>query len=162
MDKFGRAHRTRWIAAMTSPKVSSCLHRRAAAFVRTAPVGARAKSSSLSSVAMAARHALLPKDGHLKDRSVNRVAGFRSASAFPVGKLREFRSRALPRGVAQSGIEIDFRRAPTPNFGGHVERLIWHYSGCAPDSAMCNKWRGPKKVMLWSVQAFKRLAQPAK
>ena len=37
---------------------------------------------------------------------------------------KEFRSEALRRGCEQYGIAIDYRPVRTPQYGGHIERLI--------------------------------------
>lgn len=80
---------------------------------------------SAISVAMAVRHAALPKDRWLADRGI--------AAPWPVGGLpdmlhmdnaKEFHSRALRRGCSEHGIGTQYRPPATPHFGGHIERLI--------------------------------------
>ena len=80
---------------------------------------------SATSVGMAIRHAVLPKDAWLADRDL--------AFAWPVFGLpdilhldnaSEFHSRALTRGCQQFGIDLHYRPPRTPHFGGHIERLI--------------------------------------
>jgi putative transposase len=41
-----------------------------------------------------------------------------------VDNAKEFRGLALERGAEQHGIDLQFRPPQTPNYGGHIERLI--------------------------------------
>lgn len=82
-------------------------------------------SPSATSVAMALRHAVLPKKAWLEERAVDvpwDVAGLPDCLHMDNG--REFHSRALARGCSQHGIEQRFRPPATPHYGGHIERLI--------------------------------------
>jgi putative transposase len=74
---------------------------------------------------MVMSRAVMSKDEYLKGRGVNVVW---PASGIPerihVDNGKEFRSQALARGLAQYGIEVDFRPPAQPHWGGHIERLI--------------------------------------
>ena len=41
-----------------------------------------------------------------------------------VDNAKEFRGMALERGAAQHGIDLQWRPPETPNYGGHIERLV--------------------------------------
>ncbi|WP_213981574.1 Mu transposase C-terminal domain-containing protein [Sphingomonas sp. dw_22] len=80
---------------------------------------------SAVSVAMALRHAVLPKAAWLSERGISAPW---PASGIPdrlhMDNAREFHSRALARGCVEYGIEQQFRPPATPHYGGHIERLI--------------------------------------
>ncbi|QOT74508.1 transposase (plasmid) [Sphingobium fuliginis] len=82
-------------------------------------------SPSATSVAMALRHAVLPKKAWLEERSIDvswEVSGI--PDCLHMDNAREFHSRALARGCTEHGIEQIFRPPATPHYGGHIERLI--------------------------------------
>ena len=83
------------------------------------------EAPSATSVAMALRHAVLPKDAWLATCD---VPGTWPVSGLPdrlhMDNAREFHSRALMRGCDEYGVERVYRPIKTPHFGGHIERLI--------------------------------------
>lgn len=82
-------------------------------------------SPSATSVAMALRHAVLPKEAWLQERAIDvswQVSGL--PDCLHMDNAQEFHSRALSRGCSQHGIEQLFRPPATPHYGGHIERLI--------------------------------------
>lgn len=83
------------------------------------------EAPSATSVAMAMRHAVLPKADWLAERGVAApwpVAGLPETVHMDNGK--DFHSKALERGCREYGIEQQYRPPATPHFGGHIERLI--------------------------------------
>ncbi len=83
------------------------------------------EAPSAISVAMAMRHAVLPKDAWLAERGVTApwsVSGFPDTLHMDNGK--DFHSKALERGCREYGIEQQYRPPATPHYGGHIERLI--------------------------------------
>lgn len=83
------------------------------------------EAPSATSVAMAVRHAVLPKDAWLASCD---LPGAWPVSGLPdklhMDNAKEFHSRALMRGCTEHGIEPVYRPVRTPHFGGHIERLI--------------------------------------
>ena len=83
------------------------------------------ESPSAVSVAMALRHAVLPKAVWLSERG---ISASWPASGLPdclhMDNAQEFHSRAFARGCVEYGIEQQFRPPATPHYGGHIERLI--------------------------------------
>ena len=80
---------------------------------------------SALSVALALTRAVLPKDAFLQARGLDinwPVAGL--PRTLHLDNAKEFRSLALRRGVAQYGMELQYRPPATPHWGGHIERLI--------------------------------------
>lgn len=78
-----------------------------------------------ASVGLCLAHAMCPKREYLAELGV--------PGSWPVmGKIgivhvdnaKEFRGMALERGAAQHGIDLQWRPPGTPNYGGHIERLI--------------------------------------
>lgn len=80
---------------------------------------------SATSVAMAIRHAVLPKAAWLAELGIDAPW---PAEGIPdclhMDNAKEFHSRALARGCDEYGIERRYRPPATPHFGGHIERLI--------------------------------------
>ncbi|WP_150289901.1 Mu transposase C-terminal domain-containing protein [Sphingobium estronivorans] len=83
------------------------------------------ESPSATSVGMAIRHAVLPKDDWLADRELTFAwPVFGLPVVLHLDNASEFHSRALTRGCQQFGIELHYRPRRTPHYGGHIERLI--------------------------------------
>jgi putative transposase len=83
------------------------------------------EAPSAISVAMALRHAVLPKGAWLAERGIEApwpAAGIPEVLHMDNGK--DFHSRALERGCGEYGIARHYRPPATPHFGGHIERLI--------------------------------------
>ncbi len=83
------------------------------------------EAPSATSVAMALRHAVLPKAQWLQSLGI--------ACEWPVHGLpdklhmdngKDFHSRALRLGALRHGISLQYRPIKTPRFGGHIERLL--------------------------------------
>jgi putative transposase len=83
------------------------------------------EAPSSTSVALALQHAVLPKEQWLADLEI--------AAPWPVHGLpeilhmdngKEFHAKALRRGADEYGIRLQYRPVKTPNYGGHIERLI--------------------------------------
>jgi len=82
------------------------------------------EAASATSVAMAMRHAVLPKDEWLASMGITGswpVAGI--PSIVHMDNAKEFHSRALTLGALEYGIDLRYRPVKTPRFGGHIERL---------------------------------------
>jgi putative transposase len=80
---------------------------------------------SALSVALTLSRSVLPKDAYLQARGVDLtwpVSGL--PRILHLDNAKEFRSVALRRGVAQYGIDLQYRPPATPHWGGHIERLI--------------------------------------
>lgn len=86
---------------------------------------------SATSVAMAIRHAVLPKAAWLAELGIDAPW---PAEGIPdclhMDNAKEFHSRALARGCDEYGIERRYRPPATPHFGGHIERLSRANSRC--------------------------------
>lgn len=83
------------------------------------------ESPSATSVGMAIRHAVLPKEEWLEQRGVAvsyPMSGI--PDALHLDNAKEFHSQALTRGCQQHGIQLIYRPIRTPHYGGHIERLI--------------------------------------
>jgi putative transposase len=83
------------------------------------------EAPSITSVALAIQHLVLPKFPYLARLGVEGdwpAAGLPDAIHVDNGK--EFCSRALQRGAEEYGIALIHRPVATPHYGGHVERLI--------------------------------------
>lgn len=83
------------------------------------------EAPSITSVAMALRHAVLPKSQWLHSLGITcdwPVHGLPDKLHMDNGK--EFHSRALRLGAVRHGIKLDHRPPLTPRFGGHIERLL--------------------------------------
>ena len=80
---------------------------------------------STLSVALTLSRSVLPKEAYLQAKGVDLVW---PVSGLPgilhLDNAKEFRSLALRRGVAQYGIDLQYRPPATPHWGGHIERLI--------------------------------------
>jgi putative transposase len=80
---------------------------------------------SATSVALALSHAVLPKSAWLAELGVDLpwpMLGL--PKTFHSDNAKEFHSKALIRGCAQHGIQIDYRARGSPHHGGHIERLM--------------------------------------
>jgi len=83
------------------------------------------EAPSALSVAMVVSHATLPKDEGFASRKLNLswpVSGL--PRCLHLDNAREFHSQALARGVAEYGLDLQYRPPATPHWGGHIERLI--------------------------------------
>lgn len=97
---------------------------------------------SALSVSLAIQHVVRPKFEWLEGLGVD--ADW-PAEGLPetihVDNAKEFRSRALRRGVEEHGISLQFRPIGAPHFGGHIERLIGTMMGAVhllPGSTFSN------------------------
>jgi putative transposase len=80
---------------------------------------------SATSVALCLSHAALAKESWLAERKIDANWPLRGIpERLHLDNAKEFRSEALKRGCEQYGISIDHRPVRTPNYGGHIERLI--------------------------------------
>ena len=80
---------------------------------------------SVTSVALAITHAVLPKGPWLSANDLTLawpVAGL--PKRIHVDNAREFHSRPLMRACQQHGISLEFRPPGQPHFGGHIERFL--------------------------------------
>lgn len=83
------------------------------------------ESPSATSVAMAIRQAVLPKDAWLANRDLDLAWPIHGLpDVLHLDNASEFHSRALTRGCQQYGIKLQYRPRRTPHYGGHIERLI--------------------------------------
>jgi len=83
------------------------------------------ESPSATSVGMAIRHAVLPKDAWLADRELDfAYPVFGLPDVLHLDNASEFHARAITRGCQQYGIKLQYRPKRTPHYGGHIERLI--------------------------------------
>lgn len=83
------------------------------------------EAPSALSVAMALRHAVLPKEPWLAERGIALPwPAYGLPETLHMDNAKEFHSRALARGCGEYGIERQYRPPATPHFGGHIERLI--------------------------------------
>lgn len=83
------------------------------------------EAPSALSVAMVLSQAVLPKDPGFASRKLSLswpVAGL--PKCLHLDNAREFHSQALARGVAEYGIDLQYRPPATPHWGGHIERLV--------------------------------------
>lgn len=70
-------------------------------------------------------HAILPKELWLADLDVQgKWPCFGVMRALHMDNAAEFRGKMLERACQEYGIEINFRPVATPNYGGHIERLL--------------------------------------
>jgi putative transposase len=82
------------------------------------PVGTIATALCIS-------NAILPKDLYLSKLGIeSEWLCWGTMRTLHLDNAREFKSKALKRGCEKYGISIDFRPVATPNYGGHIERLI--------------------------------------
>lgn len=80
---------------------------------------------SAASVAMCLAQAMCPKKDYLNKLGVQGdwpVWGV--IGVVHCDNAREFRGKALERGVQEYGINLEFRRLKQPQYGGHIERLM--------------------------------------
>jgi putative transposase len=90
------------------------------------------EAPSVTSVALAVRHLVLPKGppAHLEGPMPDwPTAGL--PDVIHVDNAKEFRSSALRRGAQEYGMDLLFRPVATPRYGGHIERLIGTMMGRA-------------------------------
>lgn len=70
-------------------------------------------------------HAILPKDLWLNELDVpGKWPCYGVMKSLYMDNAREFRGKMLERSCQEYGIEINFRPVATPNYGGHIERLL--------------------------------------
>lgn len=70
-------------------------------------------------------HAILPKEIWLSERNIEgQWPSHGLMRAIHMDNAREFHGRMLERACQEYGIEINFRPVATPNYGGHIERLM--------------------------------------
>lgn len=80
---------------------------------------------SMTSVALAITHAVLPKGPWLSANDLTLpwpVAGL--PRCIHVDNAREFHSKPMMRACQQHGIALEFRPVGRPHFGGHIERFL--------------------------------------
>lgn len=78
-----------------------------------------------TSVAMCISHAVLPKEDWLRRFNIDApwdVWGV--MDKIHVDNAGEFRSPAFMKSCAAHGIDLEFRKLGTPEYGGHIERLL--------------------------------------
>lgn len=83
------------------------------------------EAPSVTSVALALQHAVLPKEESLAAHGITApwpVHGLPDILHMDNGA--EFHSKALSHGARAYGIDLCYRPAATPHYGGHIERLI--------------------------------------
>lgn len=77
------------------------------------------------STGLALLHAILPKDGWLKERAIDGSWPIQGLPAkIYADNAKEFRGTMLERACAEYGILMENRPKGLPNYGGHVERLF--------------------------------------
>lgn len=70
-------------------------------------------------------HAILPKELWLADLDVQgKWPCYGLMKSLYMDNAAEFRGKMLERACQEYGIEINFRPVATPNYGGHIERLL--------------------------------------
>jgi len=80
---------------------------------------------SVMTTAMCIAMAVLPKDQHLRDHGLDTDYPCRGIPRkIHLDNGKEFRSDALTRACQEYGIDLEYRPPRTPNYGGHIERLI--------------------------------------
>jgi len=80
---------------------------------------------SAVSVGMAMRHAVLPKDPWLAERSMSAPWGNQGLmDRLHLDNAREHHSKALKRGCRTYSIALEYRPRKRPHYGAHIERLI--------------------------------------
>lgn len=83
------------------------------------------EAPSITSVALACYHAVMPKEAWLAGRD---IAAPWPAQGLPdilhMDNAAEFKSKALKLGVGEHGVDLQYRPVATPHYGGHIERLI--------------------------------------
>ncbi|MBX4963355.1 Mu transposase C-terminal domain-containing protein [Rhizobium binae] len=83
------------------------------------------ESPSSTSVALAIQHLVLPKDSWLASRGIEAEwPVFGLPDVIHLDNGREFHGKALVRGAAEHGIDLQYRPVARPHYGGHIERLI--------------------------------------
>nr|WP_246765143.1 transposase family protein [Ensifer sp. PDNC004] len=83
------------------------------------------ENPSSTSVALAIQHLVLPKDNWLASRGIEAEwPVFGLPDVIHLDNGREFHGKALVRGAAEHGVELQYRPVARPHFGGHIERLI--------------------------------------
>lgn len=70
-------------------------------------------------------HAILPKDIWMTEMDIKgKWPCYGVMSAIHIDNAKEFHGKMLERACQEYGIEINFRPVATPNYGGHIERLL--------------------------------------
>jgi putative transposase len=70
-------------------------------------------------------HAILPKDLWLTEMNVTgKWPCYGLMKSIYMDNAKEFHGKMLERACQEYGIEINFRPVATPNYGGHIERLL--------------------------------------
>ncbi|CDZ67523.1 TniA protein [Neorhizobium galegae bv. orientalis] len=83
------------------------------------------ESPSSTSVALAIQQMVLPKDSWLASRDIEAEwPVFGLPDVIHLDNGREFHGKALVRGAAEHGIDLQYRPVARPHYGGHIERLI--------------------------------------
>lgn len=83
------------------------------------------ESPSSTSVALAVQHLVMDKTEWLNQHAVGGDwPVFGLPDIIHVDNGREFHGKALLRGAAEHGIELQHRPVKRPHYGGHIERLI--------------------------------------
>ncbi|AHK46599.1 hypothetical protein OV14_b1057 (plasmid) [Ensifer adhaerens OV14] len=83
------------------------------------------ENPSSTSVALAIQHLVLPKDSWLASRQIEpKWPVFGLPDVIHLDNGREFHGKALARGAAEHGIDLQYRPVARPHYGGHIERLI--------------------------------------
>lgn len=77
---------------------------------------------SAVSVSLCIEHAVLPKNENSTEVDLWPMYG--KPKKIHVDNGKELRSKALKRGCAEYGIDIQWRPVRTPHYGGHIERLL--------------------------------------
>ncbi|MBB5577848.1 MULTISPECIES: Mu transposase C-terminal domain-containing protein [Rhizobium] len=82
------------------------------------------ENPSSTSVALAVQHVVLPKESWLASRGIEAEwPVFGLPDVIHLDNGREFHGKALVRGAAEHGVELQYRPVARPHFGG-IERLI--------------------------------------
>lgn len=77
------------------------------------------------SVGMCLVHAMLPKDGWLMAYGVKaRWPVFGRPNTVHADNAKEFNSSMITRAAEQHRFRVEWRKVKTPNWGGHIERLL--------------------------------------
>ena len=97
---------------------------------------------SALSVSLAIQHLVQPKLDWLDGLGIDAnwpTAGL--PETIHVDNAKEFRSKAMRRGVEEHGVSLQYRPIGSPHYGGHIERLIGTMMGAAhllPGSTFSN------------------------
>jgi putative transposase len=87
---------------------------------------------SALSVALVVAHSVLPKKRWLDEHGIDLPTPWPAAGIpdqIHFDNAKEFHSEVLARGAREYGIAIKYRPPGSPNFGGHIERLIGTFMG---------------------------------